>query len=187
MDECAARATRELGLGISEFLPFEAAWPQVRDGYLPWLAKQETLGFAFAEAEVAREQPLGSLKLVGRIDRIDTRADGAVMVIDYKTEARGTTAERVKEPFEDTQLAFYAALLADDTLEAAYVNVGEKDGTRSYPQPEVVAARDALVHGIIDDMRRIGQGARLPALGEGAACDYCAARGLCRKDFWGPA
>jgi ATP-dependent helicase/nuclease subunit B len=21
-------------------------------------------------------------------------------------------------------------------------------------------------------------------LGEGAACDYCAARGLCRKDFW---
>jgi ATP-dependent helicase/nuclease subunit B len=24
----------------------------------------------------------------------------------------------------------------------------------------------------------------LPALGEGMACEYCAARGLCRKDFW---
>ena len=24
----------------------------------------------------------------------------------------------------------------------------------------------------------------MPALGEGAVCDYCAARGLCRKDFW---
>jgi ATP-dependent helicase/nuclease subunit B len=24
----------------------------------------------------------------------------------------------------------------------------------------------------------------LPAIGEGSACDYCAARGLCRKDFW---
>jgi ATP-dependent helicase/nuclease subunit B len=23
----------------------------------------------------------------------------------------------------------------------------------------------------------------MPALGEGAVCDYCAARGLCRKDW----
>ena len=27
-------------------------------------------------------------------------------------------------------------------------------------------------------------GEPLPALGEGKACEYCAARGLCRKDFW---
>jgi ATP-dependent helicase/nuclease subunit B len=33
-------------------------------------------------------------------------------------------------------------------------------------------------------MDRIAQGAPLPALGEGMACEYCAARGLCRKDFW---
>ena len=33
-------------------------------------------------------------------------------------------------------------------------------------------------------MARIARGAALPALGEGKACDYCAARGLCRKDFW---
>jgi ATP-dependent helicase/nuclease subunit B len=24
----------------------------------------------------------------------------------------------------------------------------------------------------------------MPALGAGSACDYCAARGLCRRDFW---
>jgi ATP-dependent helicase/nuclease subunit B len=48
----------------------------------------------------------------------------------------------------------------------------------------VVAARDALVHGIVSDLRRIGDGAALPALGEGAVCEHCAARGLCRKDFW---
>ena len=27
-------------------------------------------------------------------------------------------------------------------------------------------------------------GAPLPALGEGTVCDFCAARGLCRKDMW---
>jgi len=45
-------------------------------------------------------------------------------------------------------------------------------------------SRAALLHGIEDDMARIAAGAALPALGEGAACDYCAARGMCRKDFW---
>jgi ATP-dependent helicase/nuclease subunit B len=49
----------------------------------------------------------------------------------------------------------------------------------------VLVARDALVQGVQDDLRRIGEGAHLQALGEGQACEYCAARGLCRKDFWG--
>jgi len=62
--------------------------------------------------------------------------------------------------------------------------VGEKDGTKSYAQPDVVEARDALISGILVDMERINQGAKLPALGEGATCDFCQARGLCRKDFW---
>ncbi|MCY1368285.1 hypothetical protein D9M69_552570 [compost metagenome] len=91
----------------------------------------------------------------------------------------------MKDPTEDTQLAFYAALVADDTLRAAYVNVGEKSsGTQTVEQPVVVEARDALVAGILDDFTRIAEGAALPPLGEGAVCDYCAARGLCRKDFW---
>ena len=27
-------------------------------------------------------------------------------------------------------------------------------------------------------------GAALPALGEGPVCDFCEARGLCRRDHW---
>ncbi len=184
IDEAADSATQELRLGHSEFLPFAAAWPQVRDGYLPWLAKHEAQGVRFDEAEAERRQPLGDVALVGRIDRIDRLPDGKALVIDYKTESRATTADRIREPTEDTQLAFYAALLPDDELQAAYLNLGERDGTKSYEQLDVVAARDALVEGIVHDMKRIGQGAALPALGEGKACDYCAARGLCRKDFW---
>jgi len=48
----------------------------------------------------------------------------------------------------------------------------------------VVALRDQLLESISSDMARIEQGAEMPALGEGAACDFCNARGLCRKDFW---
>jgi ATP-dependent helicase/nuclease subunit B len=180
----AEQATAELGLSQSEFLPFAAAWPRVRAGYLQWLAAHEASGAAFLEAEAWKETPLGRLTLVGKIDRIDRLADGSALVIDYKTEARNTTAQRIKQSLEDTQLAFYAALLTDDTLAAAYVNVGEKDGTRSYVQPGIVGLRDQLLEGIAADMARIAGGAPMPALGEGKACEFCAARGLCRKDFW---
>jgi ATP-dependent helicase/nuclease subunit B len=185
IEEAARRSMHELSLSEAEFLPFAAAWPAVRDGYLGWLTGHEAAGAVFAEAEPWKEQPLGNLRLIGRLDRIDRMPDGQAFVIDYKTESAAVSKERVKDPTEDTQLAFYAALVADDTLRAAYVNVGEKSsGTQTVEQPAVVEARDALVAGIIHDFTRIAQGAVLPPLGEGAVCDYCAARGLCRKDFW---
>ncbi|MBH2020552.1 MAG: PD-(D/E)XK nuclease family protein [Burkholderiales bacterium] len=181
----AEQAAKELGLNHSEFLPFAAAWTPVRDGYLAWLAGHEATGACFDLAEQWLDMPLGSeLTLVGKIDRMDRLPGGDRLLIDYKTEPRTTTAERIKNGLEDSQLAFYAALVADDTLGAAYVNLGEKEPTRTYDQPDIVALRDALIDGILSDMARIAGGAPLPALGEGKACDYCSARGLCRKDFW---
>ena len=187
INEAAEQATQALGLSSSEFLPFAAAWPRVRTGYLVWLAGHQATGARFVQAEARKETPLGALTLIGIIDRIDQLPDGTALVMDYKTEAKGKTADRIKDALEDTQLAFYAALLSDDTVAAAYVNVSEsvgKDATRSYPQDDVVALRDQLVESITADMARIANGADMAALGEGSACDFCAARGLCRKDFW---
>lgn len=185
LDAAADEVTRSQRLEPGEFLPFAAAWPQVREGYLAWLAGHEAREEAiFQQAESEHEMALGPLRLVGRIDRIDRLRDGRVMVMDYKTEPRAASLERVKLPGEDTQLAFYAALLEDDTLRAAYVNVGERGQTETVEQPAVVQARDLLVHGILDDVARIEAGEPLVALGEGKVCDFCSARGLCRRDFW---
>ncbi len=189
MDECAARATRELHLDEADFLPFSSGWPALRGGYLDWLAGHEGAGASFSMAEHEASQPLGGLTLIGKLDRIDVcRADGAGqpvrLVIDYKTENEQVTRKRIAAGSEDLQLAFYAALLQDDTLRAAYVNVGERGETRAYEQEDVVELRDELLEGIRHDMQRIAQGAPMQALGEGAVCGYCTARGLCRKDFW---
>ena len=180
----AEQSAKALGLSDSEFLPFAAAWGPVRDGYLAWLAGHDATGACFEAAETWREMPLGALTLVGKIDRMDRQANGERLLIDYKTEPRTTTAERIKNGLEDSQLAFYAALTDDDTLAAAYVNLGEKEPTRTYGQPDIVELRDALIDSILVDMARIARGTPLQALGEGKGCDYCAARGLCRKDFW---
>ena len=180
----AEEATKTLGLSAEEFLPFAAIWPRVRDGYLDWLAAHEASGASYVEGEVFKHMPLGNIELVGKIDRIDQMSDGSRLVMDYKTEPSSTTKGRIKDADEDTQLAFYAALLHDDTLAAAYVNLGEKEATKTYAQPEIVELRDDLIGGILSDIGRIADGAPLPALGEGKACEFCAARGLCRKDFW---
>ncbi|MFO6421175.1 PD-(D/E)XK nuclease family protein [Hylemonella sp. W303a] len=198
LDAAAQAVAREQRLADDEFLPYQAAWPRVRDGYLDWLAEHEAEGWRFALGEHPAEQALELVTIFGRLDRVD-RASGALMVMDYKTEAEQTTRNRVKEPLEDTQLAFYAALLSGSgqrgevalssqtslsgPLRAAYVNVGEGE-TRRHEQPEIAQARAALLEGLEHDLTRIAQGAPLPPLGEGPVCDTCAARGLCRKDFW---
>jgi ATP-dependent helicase/nuclease subunit B len=184
INSAADQAAAELGLTDSEFLPFAAIWPRVRDGYLEWLIGHEAGGAQFVEGEVWKDMDYGDIQLIGKIDRIDQMPDGSRLVMDYKTEASGVTRERIKDGQEDTQLAFYAALLSDDTLAAAYVNLGEKEATKTFRQDDIVELRDHLVDGILTDMARIKRAAPLPALGEGKACEYCSARGLCRKDFW---
>jgi ATP-dependent helicase/nuclease subunit B len=110
---------------------------------------------------------------------------GAIELIDYKTGSAGALREKVKQPLEDTQLAFYVALMqaeATAPLQATYLALGRKIETITHPDVEDSAR--TLVLGLARDLDRIRAGAGLPALGEGPVCDYCEARGLCRRDHW---
>ena len=209
MDRLAERVAQEMrlapletadqpGAGGAGFLPFLAAWPTVRDGYLKWLhgfeATDGRAGPRFGLAELSLVSRVGPYRLIGTLDRVDHQdsPEGAIpLVIDYKTEPRKTTTDRVKQPLEDTQIGFYAALLPDETLRAAYLSIGEsrsdKEPTQLVEQTEVMELREHLLAGLVHDLDRVAAGHPMPALGEGKVCDFCAARGLCRKDFWGPA
>jgi ATP-dependent helicase/nuclease subunit B len=188
LDLCAAQQP----IADSGFIPFTAAWPQVRESYLLWLAQHEGESWQFDQAELERTLEHATdagerITLIGRLDRVDRLSRGPMAgtayVLDYKTESTQASKERVKNPLEDTQLAFYAALLGEDDIHAAYVNVAERE-CKITAQPDIMAARDAVLQGIGVDVQRIHTGHALPALGEGKACDFCAARGLCRKDMW---
>lgn len=198
LDTLAEQTTEVMGLNAGEggagFLPFQAQWPALREGYLAWLAGFEApahgAGPRFERAEAALTLPLGNLKLLGKLDRIDSQAspEGPIpIVIDYKTESRDKTRGRIREPLEDTQLAFYAALMPDETLRAAYLSITDarsEPGALLLEQNQILLARDQLLQGLAHDMSRLAAGAPMPALGEGRVCDFCAARGLCRKDHW---
>jgi len=118
------------------------------------------------------------------LDRTDTLAEGAMLILDYKTESPDTTRKRVKDPLEDTQMAFYAALHGQDGDQAAYLSFSEREACLLIEQPHLEMARAALETGLTHDMERIAQGAAMQALGEAQSCEFCKVRGLCRKDFW---
>jgi ATP-dependent helicase/nuclease subunit B len=197
LDACAARMASAWFGQDAGFIPFAASWPQVRNSYLLWLQEHEREGWRFESSELdAKLQVRGETDVIsiqGRLDRVDVLSGSAGevsapsalthMVIDYKTEALTSLQRRVKEPLEDTQLVFYAALLGKDHVKAAYLGVAEKE-TKAVLQAQVNEALPMLLDGLAEDAQRIAAGHGLSAMGEGMACEYCAARGLCRKDFW---
>ncbi len=185
------------------FLPFKAAFARVAGEYVKWWANERSREGAEVlrmelpvQAEGDELQTLG-LTLVGQLDRIDSvRSTDRVAprvwrIVDYKTTSVAQLKHRVKEPTEDTQLAFYAAMLLMQEkhmpgIEAAYLSIEDRSVT-TVPHPDVEHSAQVLQRGLINDMQRIAHGHAMPALGDGQACDYCRCRGLCRRDHWADA
>lgn len=184
MDEAADAVTRQMSLDTGEFLPFSASWPQLRQDYLDWLAGHEATGTVFVEAESDARVTRDGLQLHGRLDRIDRTADRRLLLIDYKTESQDATKKRIKAGSEDTQLPFYLLLAGADAARAGYLNLQERHAPELFELKQPAELAEMLLHGMQDDMRRLDAGAPLPALGQGSVCDWCAVRGLCRKDSW---
>jgi len=181
------------GLDEAAFLPFSASFDVLVPRYVAWLHEREAAGAAWSEGEVelrAAPEALGGIELQGRIDRIDVVDDGRRLeLIDYKTGSSSKLKEIVRDRFEDTQLAFYAALVGAQSslpLSASYLAMDASRGLEVHEHVDVAATAAALMDGIADDLRRLRAGAALPPLGEGSACEYCDARGLCRRDHWSP-
>jgi ATP-dependent helicase/nuclease subunit B len=110
------------------------------------------------------------------------------MLIDYKTGSRDKLKKRLAEPLEDTQLAFYAALLTDEGSQtpprAIYLSLHEREAPTAIEHEDVALSAALLIDGLSADLEALRRGAGAPALGEGDVCRTCEARGLCRRDHW---
>ena len=200
----AAEAAGLLSEGMrAHFRPHELALPDLARAYVSWLHRHEGDGWRVQACELNRERVLDlsggapglRLRLIGQLDRVDVRVSAAAggatqetLVIDYKTGSAAPLKKRVKSGAEDTQLAFYAALSEAPEgagLQAAYVHIDHrKVDTLSHAGIE--GSAQALIEQLSRDWVRMHLGAPLLALGDGAACEHCAMRGLCRKDHWAP-
>jgi ATP-dependent helicase/nuclease subunit B len=181
------------GLDEAGFLPFSSSFAAFAPRYIFWLQERERRGKRWSRGEVALQvapPELAGMTLQGRIDRIDTVGVGGhagLELIDYKTGSAAKLKASVRDRSEDTQLAFYAALVGAEStlpLEAMYLALDATHGLEEIPHRDVSASAYALVTAAADEFRRLREGAPLPPLGEGEACEHCEARGLCRRDHW---
>ncbi len=180
-----------LELDTAALLPYRAAFETFAADYLAWLGKHEAGGWRFQSGEIDRRcapPDLDGLVLDGRLDRVDVHADGAAMLIDYKTGSRDKVKKRVAEPLEDTQLAFYAALLTDEGHEAppraVYLSLVERKTPEPFEHEDVALSAALLIDGLSADLAALRAGEGAPASGEGEVCRTCEMRGLCRRDHW---
>ncbi|XVJ69019.1 MAG: hypothetical protein HEQ39_04665 [Rhizobacter sp.] len=186
----------EEGFDEAEFLPYAATFRRLVPRYLTWLRQRDADGALWLDGERAlRAEPAAweGVAMVGEIDRVDSvedeHAGPVIQLIDYKTGSVAELRKKIKQPLEDTQLAFYAALMSEQsqaigTLAAAYLALDDSETIHVLAHPDVEHSAEQLLAGVAQDLKRIRAGSPLPALGEGAACETCEARGLCRRDQW---
>ena len=166
-----------------------ARWQGVIPVYIGWQCEREAAGWIWRAGEATREvtitTPLGTrVTLRGRIDRIDEGVDGAVAVIDYKTQRRATLRKKLETPGEDVQLPVYALLWGGPVAAALFLSL-EREGVQDVGMgTDVMAAAAAERERLGRLFDRLHAGAPLPAQGVDAVCEYCEMRGLCRRNYW---
>jgi hypothetical protein len=107
------------GLDEAAFLPFSASFAVLVPRYVGWLHRREAGGASWSRGEAdlrAAPAELGGIELQGRVDRIDAVDGGRRLeLIDYKTGSASQLKKTLLDRFEDTQLAFYAALVGAES------------------------------------------------------------------------
>jgi ATP-dependent helicase/nuclease subunit B len=193
----AVEVRAHMAIDDAAFLPYAASFARLVPHYLEWLHLRDAAGARWLDGEVtltARPSEWQGIEMHGVIDRVDSTpgddATGPVTeLIDYKTGSAQGLRELVAQAQEDTQLAFYAALMARQSeatgeIAACYLPLDAGETVKAIDHPDVAFSADQLVEGLGHDLARIRRGAPMPALGAGRACEHCDARGLCRRDHW---
>jgi ATP-dependent helicase/nuclease subunit B len=65
-----------------------------------------------------------------------------------------------------------------------FLSVDRREVEAVVPKQDVQALAEATGERLAAIFDSLATGAKLPAQGTAAACEYCEARGLCRKDHW---
>jgi ATP-dependent helicase/nuclease subunit B len=180
------------GLDAADFLPWQASFDAFVPRYLAFMRRRDGEGarWQLGEQSFTLNLPEAQVELYGIVDRIDeVEEDGATVLelIDYKAGSQSRWKEQARLGFEDTQLAFYAALVGAATgrpVRAGYLPLESRDTLAIERHKEVEASGRALTEGVAIDIARLRGGAALRALGEGSICEWCDVRGLCRRDDW---
>lgn len=186
-------------------------WQKQIPSFIDWQLQRELAGWEYfdGEVKVGFELPFQdnqghrkTIRIEGFADRFDVQTDNAriASVIDYKNQRFERVKVRSDHLLDDPQLLIYARAANEDqenhklaghqVRQAEWVALkadlskGEQNAVRSQEVGDVPALLDQFTEQITDDVEQLWAQKPMPAFAPEGVCQYCEARGICRKGIW---
>lgn len=183
----------------AKYLSHANDWYDQIDAFIDWQLEREARGWKFhdAEALVGFDLTLDDgvvLRIEGFADRFDIHPTEGAMVMDYKYQSSAKVKERAKYLADDPQLLIYAQAASGENvvqqkqvMDARWITL-KLDEKKTNERDIGIEAFDmrlkTLEQQLKEDLSLIWQGADLKAQAPEEVCQYCEARGICRKGMW---
>ncbi len=183
-------------------------WQKQIPSFIQWQLDREAQGWQFhdAEVKVGFDLPFTDIdgnerhiRIEGYADRFDVHMNDpqAAAVIDYKNQNLTKVERRSEVVLDDPQLLIYArASNESQQIPGRVVNAAQwvalktdvkKEGEgaeRSVVLAEMPERMQAFSEQITEDVQSLWSGKPLQAFAPDSVCQYCEARGICRKGMW---
>ena len=185
-------------------------WQKQIPSFVDWQLKRENEGWRYHDAELSVgftlsiTDPNGikqDIRIAGRADRFDIHESdaSAAAVIDYKNQKIKKITQRAENILDDPQLLIYARGATENPVEAripgreveqaewvtlrADVKDAEKI-VRVHPVEDMPAVMAEFSEQVVNDLNDLWARKPMKAFAPDSVCQYCEARGICRKGMW---
>jgi ATP-dependent helicase/nuclease subunit B len=186
-------------------------WQKQIPSFIEWQLKREADGWRYHDAELPigfmvrvcdQDGVVREIEIAGRADRFDIhRTDStAAAVIDYKNQGLQKISLRAQNILDDPQLLIYARAVNENALAAHLPNrtVTQAEWVslkadikkpidkieRAYLVEDMPEMMDQFSKQLSQDLEVLWARKPMKAFAPDSVCQYCEARGICRKGMW---
>ncbi|QWE21837.1 PD-(D/E)XK nuclease family protein [Polynucleobacter sp. AP-Jannik-300A-C4] len=186
-------------------------WQKQIPSFVEWQLQREAEGWQYHDAElpvgfmVTLTDPDGvqrEIEIAGRADRFDINTNNSTVaaVIDYKNQGINKIKKRADHLLDDPQLLIYARAVNENAIAAhlpgrnieqaewvslkADLKKAEDKIVRSYPVEQMPEMMAQFSEQLSDDLQVLWARKPMKAFAPDSVCQYCEARGICRKGMW---
>jgi len=184
------------------FLGALIAWKKQIPSWIEWQLTREQEGWRFhdAECKVGVDIDLSNgiqVRIEGYVDRIDMHEKSGAAILDYKLQTPQLLKKKVDHVFDDPQLLMYAHAADHSSdlpnqvvTQLLWVSLKTKDvdkktnPERSVYLENIEQQKEEWLSQFVGDLQGVWSGKPLHAYAPDSVCQYCDARGICRKGMW---
>jgi ATP-dependent helicase/nuclease subunit B len=186
-------------------------WQKQIPSFVDWQLQREQAGWEYfdGEVKVGFDLPFqdadGNIKMIrieGYADRYDVNVDDSKIasVIDYKNQRFERVKVRAEHLLDDPQLLIYARAANEEqenhkltghvVQQAEWVALkadlskGDHKALRGQEVIDMPAMMQQFSEQITEDIEQLWAKKPMQAFAPEGVCQYCEARGICRKGIW---